>query len=185
MADSPALLISPLPRGGAEGRFQRHKRKGRPWELSRYGALPRTPCGAHRKRMLLYLVSLLKVGPHSGGGMAQRRGFLPHMAVPRHPPAGSVCLVFWADRGPGASCPYGEGPRCALVTFPRWKVTRGDGLCPQARFEANRRRRLLGRDGAAPLNCIIFPASQRGLSVRTHSLNPTFSFRPAEKRTCR
>ena len=50
---------------------------------------------------------------------------LPHMAVPRHPPAGPVCLVFWADRGPGASCPYGEGPRRASVTFPRWKVTRG------------------------------------------------------------
>ena len=37
------------------------------------------------------------------------------------------CLVFWADRGPGASCPYGEGPRRALVTFPRWKVTQGMG----------------------------------------------------------
>ena len=58
-------------------------------------------------------------------------GILPHMAAPRHPLAGPVCLVFWADRGPGASCPYGEGPRRALVTFPRWKVTRGSGAqCP-------------------------------------------------------
>ena len=90
-------------------------------------------------------------------------------AGPRHPPAGPVCLVFWADRGPGASCPYGEGPRRALVTFPRWKVTRGDGLRPQARFEANRRRRLLGRDGAAVPNCII--ASQSARLVRK---NPQF-----------
>ena len=52
---------------------------------------------------------------------------LPHMAAPRYPPAGPVCFVFWADRGPGASCPYGEGPRRALVTFPRWKVTQGQG----------------------------------------------------------
>ena len=82
-------------------------------------------------------------------------GILPHMAAPRHPLAGPVCLVFWADRGPGASCPYGEGPRRALVTFPRWKVTRGSGgAAPQsylqARFNVSRRRRLLGRDGAAP-----------------------------------
>ena len=77
-------------------------------------------------------------------------GILPHMTVLRHPPAGSVCLVFWADRGPGASCPYGEGPRRALVTFPRWNVTRGNGLRPQARSGVSRRRRLLGRDGAAP-----------------------------------
>ena len=75
------------------------------------------------------------------------------MAAPRHPPAGPVCLVFWADRGPGASCPSGEGPRRALVTFPRWKVTRGSGLRSQARFDVSRRRRLLGRDGAAPQNC--------------------------------
>ena len=66
-----------------------------------------------------------------------------------------VCFVFWADRGPGASCPYGEGPRRALVTFPRWKVTRGQGgAAPQsylqARFNVSRRRRLLDRDGAAP-----------------------------------
>ena len=33
MADSPALLISPSP-VGAEGRFQRHKRKGRPGKQS-------------------------------------------------------------------------------------------------------------------------------------------------------
>ena len=43
---------------------------------------------------------------------------LPHMAVPRHPPAGPVCLVFWADRGPGASCPYGEGPPARFGDFP-------------------------------------------------------------------
>ena len=78
--------------------------------------------------MLLYLVSLL---PKGKSGAVQRWrmgptvGILPHMAAPRHPLAGPVCLVFWADRGPGASCPYGEGPRRALVTFPRWKVTRG------------------------------------------------------------
>ena len=90
---------------------------------------------------------------HSPGPLLsapQTDAFSPHRPLPWHPPAGPVCLVFWADRGPGASCPYGEGPRRALVTFPRWKVTRGDGLRPQARFEANRRRRLLGRDGAAP-----------------------------------
>ena len=64
-------------------------------------------------------------------------GILPHMAVLRYPPAGSVCLVFWADRGPGASCPYGEGPRRALVTFPRWKVTRGQGgAAPQSYLQA-------------------------------------------------
>ena len=91
------------------------------------------------------------------------------MATPRHPPAGPVCFVFWADRGPGASCPYGEGPRRALVTFPRWKVTRGDGLRPQARFEANRCRRLLGRDGAAPRSC--GGASQSARLVRK---NPQF-----------
>ena len=129
MADSPALLISPSP-AGAEGRFQRHKRKGRPGEQSRYGALPRTPCGARRKRMLLYLVSFL---PKGKSGAAQRRRNGPTVGIfTLHgravvPAGGPVCLVFWADRGPGASCPYGEGPRRALVTFPRWKVTRGDG----------------------------------------------------------
>ena len=99
------------------------------------------------------------------------------MAAPWHPPAGSFCFVFWADRGPGASCPYGEGPRRALVTFPRWKVTRGFGLRPQARFEANRRRRLLGRDGAAPQS---YPqallgrdgAAPRGSSYRRLTLKP-------------
>ena len=96
-----------------------------------------------------------EVGPYSGGGWDQRWGFLPDMAAPWHPPAGPDCFVFWADRGPGASCPYGEGPRRALVTFPRWKVTRGQGgAAPQsylqARFNVSRRRRLLDRDGAAP-----------------------------------
>ena len=149
---------------------------------------------------------------HSPGPLLsapQTDAFSPHRPLPWHPPAGPVCLVFWADRGPGASCPYVEGPRRALVTFPRWKVTRGSGLCSQARFDVSRRRRLLGRDGAAPQsylqarfdisrrrrllgrdsaappNCIILPVRQCGLSVRTHSSNPTFSFRPAEKRTCR
>ena len=62
---------------------------------------------------------------------------IPALAGPRHPPAGPVCLVFWADRGPGASCPYGEGPRRALVTFPRWKVTRGfGGAAPQSYLQA-------------------------------------------------
>ena len=66
------------------------------------------------------------------GGLEPRR-FGRSSAGPRHPPAGPVCLVFWADRGPGASCPYGEGPRRALVTFPRWKVTRGfGGAAPQS-----------------------------------------------------
>ena len=108
--------------------------------------------------MLLYLVSLL---PKGKSGAVQRWrmgptvGILPHMAAPRHPLAGPGCRVFWADRGPGASCPDGEGPRRALVTFPRWKVTRGSGgAAPQsylqARFNVSRRRRLLGRDGAAP-----------------------------------
>ena len=152
MADSPALLISPSP-VGAEGRFQRHKRKGRPGELSRYGALPRTPCGARRKRMLLYLVSFL---PKGKSGAVQRWRMRPTVGIfTLHgravvPAGGPVCLVFWADRGPGASCPYGEGPRRALVTFPRWKVTRGDGgaapqNCPQARFDVSRRRRLLAK----------------------------------------
>ena len=106
--------------------------------------------------MLFCFVSLL---PKGEVGTAQRRrmgptaGILPHMAGPGHPPAGPVCLVFWADRGPGASCPYGEGPRRALVTFPRWNVTRGNGLRPQARSGVSRRRRLLGRDGAAPRSC--------------------------------
>ena len=76
-------------------------------------------------------------------------GILPHMAAPRHPLAGPVCLVFWADRGPGASCPYGEGPRRALVTFPRWKVTRGSGgAAPQsysqARFDVSPPQAALG-----------------------------------------
>ena len=69
----------------------------------------------------------------SKSGAAQRRrmgptvGIFTHMAMPGHPPMGPFCFVFWADRGPGASCPFGEGPRRALVTFPRWKVTRGNG----------------------------------------------------------
>ena len=94
--------------------------------------------------MLLYLVSLLKVGPHSGGGWDQRWGFLPHMAVPRHPPMGPFCFVFWADRGPGASCPYGEGPRRALVTFPRWKVTRGEWAAPAGAFRGQPPQAALG-----------------------------------------
>ena len=94
------------------------------------------------------------------------------MAAPRHPLAGPVCLVFWADRGPGASCPYGEGPRRALVTFPRWKVTQGRGGAapqsyPQARFGVSRRRLLLGRDSAAPRSC--GGASQTARLVRKNS----------------
>ena len=90
--------------------------------------------------------------------------FSLHKSFPRYPPAGPVCLVFWADRGPGASCPYGEGPRRALVTFQRWKVMRGSGGAapqsyPQARFNISRRRRLLDRDGAAPQSCIILPSA--------------------------
>ena len=78
-----------------------------------------------------------EVGPYSGGGWDQRWGFLPDMAAPWHPPAGPVCFVFWADRGPGASCPSGEGPRRALVTFPRWKVTQGSGgAAPQSYLQA-------------------------------------------------
>ena len=92
----------------------------------------------------------------SCGGASQSAGhvhknppYQPHMAAPWHPPAGSVCFVFWADRGPGASCPYGEGPRRALVTFPRWKVTRGDGGAapqsyPQARFDVSPPQAALG-----------------------------------------
>ena len=83
--------------------------------------------------------------------------FTPHGRT-EAPPAGPVCFVFWAGRGPGASCPYGEGPRRALVTFPRWKVTQGRGGAapqsyPQARFGVSRRRLLLGRDSAAPRSC--------------------------------
>ena len=71
------------------------------------------------------------------------------MAAPGHPPMGPICFVFWADRGPGASCPYGEGPRRALVTFPRWKVTRGFGgaapqSCPQTRFDVSPPQAALG-----------------------------------------
>ena len=127
MADSPALLISPSP-VGAEGRFQRHKRKERPGEQSRYGALPRTPCGARRKRMLFRLTSLCR-GTRQWGRFAWSFGQTGVRGLP--------ALT-------------GRAPRRALVTFPQWKVTRGLGLRPQARFEANRRRRLLGRDGAAP-----------------------------------
>ena len=33
--------------------------------------------------------------------------------------------------------------------------------------------------------CVLPPASQNVAFSRTHSFNPTFSFRPAEKKTCR
>ena len=68
----------------------------------------------------------------------------PHMAVPRHPPVGPVCFAFWADRGPGASCPYGEGPRRALVTFPRWKDTQGGWAAPAGAFRGQPPQAALG-----------------------------------------
>ena len=90
------------------------------------------------------------------------------------PAGGTGLLRLLGRQGPGASCPYGEGPRRALVTFPRWKVTQGFGGAapqsdPQARFDVSRRRRLLSRDDAAVPNCII--ASQAARLVRK---NPQF-----------
>ena len=49
---------------------------------------------------------------------------------PWHPQMGSPFCVYWADRGPGAICAYPGGPRRALVTFARSKVTRGSGRHP-------------------------------------------------------
>ena len=103
---------------------------------------------------------------HSPGPLLsapQTDAFSPHRPLPWHPPAGPVCLVFWADRGPGASCPYGEGPRRALVTFQRWKVMRGSGGAapqsyPQARFNISRRRRLLAEMAQRPKAVSYCPA---------------------------
>ena len=124
------------------------------------------PLTVQEKRAAGGAVPLWRTPPAPLLSAPQTDTFLPRMAAPWHLPMGPFCLVFWADRGPGASCPYAEGPRRALVTFPRWKVTRGSGgaapqNCPQARFGVSRRRRLLGQDGAAPQS---YPQARSGVS---------------------
>ena len=105
------------------------------------------PLTVQEKRAAGGAVPLWRTPPDPLLSAPQTDGFSPHKSFPRHLPAGPFCLVCWADRGPGASCPYGEGPRRALVTFPRWKVTRGRGgaapqSCPQARQSLRYRSRF-------------------------------------------
>ena len=107
------------------------------------------PLTVQEKRAAGGAVPLWRTPPDPLLSAPQTDGFSPHRPLPRHPPTGPTCLVFWADRGPGASCPYGEGPRRALVTFPRWKVTRGSGgAAPQsylqARFDVSPPQAALG-----------------------------------------
>ena len=59
------------------------------------------------------------------------------------PQAGPLGFVFWADRGPGAFRPSGEGPRRLLVPFGRSKGTRGLGdAIPRSYNKANVCHRL-------------------------------------------
>ena len=97
--------------------------------------------------MLFYFLSLLPKGKR---GTAQRWrmgptvGILPHMTVLRHPPAGSVCLVFWADRGPGASCPYWEGPPTRFGDFPAVESHAGVRAAPAGAFRGQPPQAALG-----------------------------------------
>ena len=65
-------------------------------------------------------------------------------------PAGGVGLLGLLGRqGSGGFLPLRGGPPARFGDFPAVERHAGDGLRPQARFDVSRRRRLLGRDGAA------------------------------------
>ena len=65
-------------------------------------------------------------------------------------PAGGVGLPGLLGRqGSGGFLPLRGGPPARFGDFPAVERHAGDGLRPRARFDVSRRRRLLGRDGAA------------------------------------
>ena len=157
MADSPALLISPSP-VGAVGRFQRHKRKERPGEQSRYGALPRTPCGARRERILLYLVSLLPKGKR-GATQRRRMGptvgiFTPHGRAAA-PANGAFLLRLLGRQGSGGFLPFWGGPPARFGDFPAVESHAGEWGRSTPKLSASALRckppqAALGQDDAAP-----------------------------------
>ena len=129
---------------------------------------------------------------HSPGPPAERAAngwlFTPQ-AFSAAPACGAYLLRLLGRQGSGGFLPLRGGPPARFGDFPAVESHAGRGGAapqshPQARFDVSRRKRLLA-GMAQPFPTVSLPASQRGLSVRTHSLNPTFSFRPAEKRTCR
>ena len=132
------------------------------------------------------------------------RDFTPHGRAAA--PAGGVGLLGLLGRqGSGGFLPLWGGPPARFGDFPTVESHAGGwgrsapGKPASAAYIETHRQAQHELDGTfdranlpkarwgvskRPAAAAV-PESQRGLSVRTHSLNPTFSFRPAEKRTCR
>ena len=73
-------------------------------------------------------------------------------------PAGGVGLLGLLGRqGSGGFLPLRGGPPARFGDFPAVERHAGDGLRLQARSGVSRRRRLLGRDGAAPRKFLQAP----------------------------
>ena len=101
---------------------------------------------------------------HSPGPPAERAAngyfFTPHGRAVA-PANGAFLPRLLGRQGSGGFLPLWGGPPARFGDFPAVESHAGVGLRPQARFEANRRRRLLGRDVAAPQS---YPQARSGVS---------------------